>query len=63
MGDGDSFVDFSGQVLKPPANKAVDTLQLSLSGSGHRAFRYSKFFLFFEQLFWKAEREKFADLA
>lgn len=37
MGDGDSFVDFSGQVLKPPANKAVDTLQLSLSGSGDQA--------------------------
>lgn len=38
MGDGDSFVDFSGQVLKPSANKAVDTLQLSLNGSGDRAF-------------------------
>lgn len=38
MGDGDSFVDFSGQVLKPSANKAVDTLQLSLNGSGDRTF-------------------------
>lgn len=34
MGDGDSFVDFSGQVLKPSANKAVDTLPLSLNASG-----------------------------
>lgn len=31
MGDGDSFVDFLGQVLKPSANKAVDTLQLMVS--------------------------------
>lgn len=63
MGDGDSFVDFSGQVLKPPANKAVDTLPLSLGGSGDRAFWYLGFFLFFEQLFWEAKWEKSAVLA
>lgn len=38
MGDGDSFVDFSGQVLKPSANKAVDTLQVSPNGSGDWPF-------------------------
>lgn len=50
MGDGDSFVDFLGQVLKPSANKAVDTLQLSLNGFGDRTFWCSRFFLFFELL-------------
>lgn len=45
MGDGDSFVDFSGQVLKPSANKAVDRLQLSLNGSGEWALFMLQVFL------------------
>lgn len=45
MGDGDSFVDFPGQVLKPSANKAVDTLRLSPNGSGDRPFSILEVFL------------------
>ena len=45
MGDGDSFVDFSGQVLKPSANKAADTLHQSLNAPGDPAFLMPYVFL------------------